>query len=155
MHASTGATCVKPTSKLDRFLYAPIREDANGVMITVLSAIARQELDPWEEAARCARLARSSAIQRVTELIATIPTARAVDESPVQAANRLVKLLPSERGPSRKSVSQDEQESKNVGFTVIGLMAMLIIQWFIFRDAASDLAENSTTVPSLSVSASP
>jgi hypothetical protein len=155
MHASINAPRVKENS-LDRFLYAPIREDANGLMITVASAIARQELDPWDEAAKWAQLARSSAIHRVTELIATLPSVRPVDESSVDAAKRLVTLLPRERGQVRTHGSEDDHESNRLRFTLIGLMVMLIIQWLIFRDVASDIPDDSAvTATAARVSASP
>lgn len=141
MRASINAPCVKQNS-LDRFLYAPIREDDNGLMITVASAIARQELDPWDEAAKWAHLARSSAIHRVTELIATLPSVRPVGESSVDAAKRLVTLLPRERGQVRTHGSEDDHESNGMKLTIIGLMVMLIIQWLIFRDVASDTPED-------------
>ena len=40
----------------DEFLYAPIGADASGNPVTLLSALARLDMDPWEEAANLARL---------------------------------------------------------------------------------------------------
>jgi hypothetical protein len=147
MDASINAPYLKSTSRLDRFLYAPIREDANGLMITVLSAMARQELDPWEEAAKWAQLARSSAIQRVTELIATVASGPPVSESSLEAANRLVTLLPREPAHAAAGRPGEGHESNKISFTMIGLMAMLIFQWLIFRDAASDIQQSSAAPP--------
>jgi hypothetical protein len=45
-----------PASEFDDFLYAPIVEGGNGMVLSVLSALARVNVDPWDEAARLARL---------------------------------------------------------------------------------------------------
>ena len=41
-------------SEFDDFLYAPIGEDRNGMLLSVLSALARLDIDPWQEAAKLA-----------------------------------------------------------------------------------------------------
>ena len=41
-------------SEFDDFLHARIVEDGNGLPLTVLSALARLNMDPWDEAARLA-----------------------------------------------------------------------------------------------------
>jgi hypothetical protein len=70
----------------DNFLYAPV--DAT---LTVLSALARLNLDPWKEAAALARLPASAAEARLASLIATLPDA-ALDSQAI--ATRLIALLP-------------------------------------------------------------
>jgi hypothetical protein len=44
------------TSKYDHFLFAPICEEANGMQLSVLSALARMDVDPWKEATRLAAM---------------------------------------------------------------------------------------------------
>lgn len=87
------------------FLYAEIGDDANGVPLSVISALARRDLDPWDQAARWSRSTRKSAIQELTELIAAAPLAigaRQTGESrqavPHEIATRLIALLPTMRG---------------------------------------------------------
>jgi hypothetical protein len=43
-------------SEFDNFLFASIGESRNGMLLSVLSALARLDLDPWQEAAELARL---------------------------------------------------------------------------------------------------
>jgi hypothetical protein len=43
-------------SEFADFLYAPIGEEENGMLLTVLSALARIGLDPWQEAGCLTRL---------------------------------------------------------------------------------------------------
>jgi hypothetical protein len=42
--------------EFDAFLYAPVDEEGNGVLLSVLSALARLDVDPWREAAELARM---------------------------------------------------------------------------------------------------
>jgi hypothetical protein len=43
-----------PGSDFDAFLFAPVGEERNGMLLSVLSALARLDVDPWQEAARLA-----------------------------------------------------------------------------------------------------
>ena len=56
-------------STYDDFLYAPVGEDRNGACLTVLSMLARRNVDPWEEAADLSRLPRDSARQKLVSMI--------------------------------------------------------------------------------------
>ena len=44
--------------EFDDFLFAPVGEEQNGMMLSVVSALARSDVDPWQEAAKLARLPR-------------------------------------------------------------------------------------------------
>ena len=44
-------------SEFDAFLFAPIGEEKNGMLLSVVSALARLNIDPWQEAANLATLA--------------------------------------------------------------------------------------------------
>ena len=39
------------TSRYDNFLFAPICDEPGGMRLSVLSTLARMNVDPWEEAA--------------------------------------------------------------------------------------------------------
>jgi hypothetical protein len=54
--------------EFDQFLGASIGEDRNGTGLSVLSALARLDVDPWKEATSLARLPREAAAVRLTEL---------------------------------------------------------------------------------------
>jgi hypothetical protein len=57
-HFSPGAIMALPArfsllhSDLNDFLFAPVGEEQNGVTLSVVSALTRLGVDPWEEAAR-------------------------------------------------------------------------------------------------------
>ena len=59
--------------EFDEFLGAPIREDRNGTTLSVLSALARLDVDPWDEATSLARMPREAAAERLTALIDALP----------------------------------------------------------------------------------
>jgi hypothetical protein len=50
--------------EFDEFLCAPIGADRNGTGLSVLSALARLNVDPWQEATSLARMPREAAVVR-------------------------------------------------------------------------------------------
>ena len=74
------------------FLFAVVCDEANGMQLTLVSAIARTGVDPWGEAARIARLPRERARE---VLIALIPPGLDAEHPAAQATvDRLIALLP-------------------------------------------------------------
>jgi hypothetical protein len=54
--------------EFDDFLYAPIGADGGEMPLSVLSALARLDLDPWQEAAELSELPKGTATQRLAAL---------------------------------------------------------------------------------------
>ncbi len=81
-------------SAFDAFLFAPMGEDGNGMLLSVLTVLARLGIDPWLEAAELARLPEETATQRLTSFIAALPDAETVHPDPPRIAARLIALLP-------------------------------------------------------------
>jgi len=88
-----------PGHEFDDFLFAPIREDANGMLLSVLSALTRLDMDPWQEAARLTRLSGEIATQRLASLIAALPDESSTHPDAGTIAARLIALLPHPPGP--------------------------------------------------------
>jgi hypothetical protein len=80
--------------EFDDFLSAPLGDERNGMRLNVLSALARLEVDPWQEAAQLANLPGTIAIERLASLIALLPVEPSMDRDPDTTAARLVALLP-------------------------------------------------------------
>ena len=78
----------------DDFLYAPIGEEGDGMLLSVLSALARLNVDPWDEASRLARLPREAATRFLATLIAALPDGSSARTDPEAHARRLTALLP-------------------------------------------------------------
>jgi len=83
-----------PGSEFNDFLFAPIGEDRNGMLVSVLSGLARSDVDPWQEAARLAELPGETATQRLASLIGALPDRVASYPDSRTIAARLVALLP-------------------------------------------------------------
>ena len=82
------------TSRYNQFLYAPICEEANGMQLSVLSALARMDVDPWEEATRLAAMPKAIAVRTLASTVGRVlGKSRNPSEMEVIAA-RLVQLLP-------------------------------------------------------------
>jgi hypothetical protein len=81
-------------SGLNDFLYAKVGAGADGGPVTVLSALARLGLDPWQEAGRLAGLSRPAAADSLARLIAAMPAPRRPAAEARAIAARLVLLLP-------------------------------------------------------------
>ena len=69
-------------SEFDDFLFASIGDDGNGMLLSVLSALARLDVDPRQEAADLAQLPVATALERLTSLIAALPDAPSVRRDP-------------------------------------------------------------------------
>ena len=98
--------CFHQRSQLDDFLFAPIGCEKNGMTLTVLSALARLDIDPWREAASLAQMPRESAAFRMSSLIAELP------EKP---SGRLDQGDPA-RPPDRAPASSVRRRARRAGF---------------------------------------
>jgi len=122
-------------SEFDDFLYASIDEDRNGVLMSVLSALARLDLDPWEEAGRLALLPQVTATRNLTSLIAALP-ARIGRPDAETIAPRLIALLPcreESHDPSRQALGGIETATRPSAFAfairwilLIGLLSAVL-----------------------------
>ena len=81
-------------AEFDKFLGAPIGPGRNGTPLSVLSALARLDVDPWQEAASLARMPRDTAAMRLTALIVALPGEPTKDVPAMTIAADLVALLP-------------------------------------------------------------
>src|ERR1700735_5126421 len=80
-------------SEFQQFLYAPICED-QGMTLSVLSALARQEIDPWTEAARLSQLPEETAVEQIIALLDALPRRIVASLDRMKVASRLSALLP-------------------------------------------------------------
>ena len=80
--------------EFDDFLYAPIGAHGGEMPLSVLSALARSDLDPWQEAAELSDLPKDIATQRLASLISQLPGGRWTLADSGAIAGRLIELLP-------------------------------------------------------------
>ena len=81
-------------SEFNVFLFAHVGEDRNHTPLSVLSALARLNLDPWQEAAELAQLPRESATQRLASSLAAQADGPPPHLEHGIIAARLIALLP-------------------------------------------------------------
>jgi hypothetical protein len=122
LNQMTNSPIPLPGSEFNDFLFASIGEDRNGMLVSVLSGLARSDVDPWQEAARLAELPGETATQRLASLIGALPDRVSSYPESRTIAARLVALLPR---PLRSSgVSQGASGS--------AWAAMISRPWWIY-----------------------
>jgi hypothetical protein len=122
--------------EFDEFLCAPIGADRNGTGLSVLSALARLNVDPWQEATSLARMPREAAVVRLTALIDALPNEGTIG-IPTTIAADLVALLP--RGNSlnvRSSVSLFAPAGPRQILMVLSAFAIMTL--IVFAISAAD-----------------
>jgi hypothetical protein len=124
------------------FLYASVGDDRNGMLLSVLSALARLNLDPWKEAAELSRLPKDTAIGRLASLIASLPDGRSAFPNREAIAARLIALLPRRAGleiPSRNDlvgVSSLTKSHRLFIYVAMAIMAILLSVPYIMQSRA-------------------
>jgi hypothetical protein len=78
----------------DKFLYSVIREEEGGASLTVLSALARRNIDPWEAAEELTRVPWAAAATQLSSLIAIPLRNAAVPQVPDPLVIDLLAKLP-------------------------------------------------------------
>jgi hypothetical protein len=130
-------TAPTPTARsaFDEFLYAPIAEENNGMLLSMLSALARLNVDPWDEAARLARLPREAAKRFVTALIGALPDGPAARTDPGATAERLIALLPRPLATKPvKGFPGNRYSLRRIVFLYVVLMLISLgAQWLLGR----------------------
>jgi hypothetical protein len=106
------------------FLFASIGEEKNGMLLSVLSALARLDIDPWQEAVRLARLPKDLARQSLASLIAGLPSGRWAPSDSTVIAARLAQLLPSRNSSKASSVVANR--------SVLEMTRHLAMMWLIY-----------------------
>jgi rare lipoprotein A len=137
------------SAEFDEFLYAPIAEERSGMLLSMLSALARMNLDPWDEAARLARLPRATATSFLTKLIAALPDGPSPRTNPGAVAERLIDLLP--RRPVSQGPLSTAQPKSGVTAALVVYLALLVLllinQWLAERASPASAPATSLTPP--------
>ena len=169
--ASAIPAAPRPGTEYDDFLFAPIGTETNGMLLSVLSALARMNVDPRKEAAALAELPRKEAVHRLSCLIEALPARPSAPEEPLTIAARLIKLLPHRSGldlplprdnaavpfwPGILLFATRALHSKTAIYVVILLIGLVLaVQWFgwnrsIVHATAVPTTQTSDTAPALS-----
>jgi hypothetical protein len=123
-------------SEFDAFLFAPIGEEKNGMSLSVVSALARLDVDPWQEAADLAGLPTEIAIKRLASLITALPGLLSAHLDSGKTAARLIALLPARA--SSKIASRETNsgvvamtKANRLVYVIFFVMAVLATAQFV------------------------
>lgn len=115
----------RPVTRYDAFLYASVCE-TDEMTLSVLSVLARLDIDPWQEADRLTQLSRDEAINSLASKIWQSNSDRWSPSEASLLAVRLIELLPS-RGRSPSSPPwTDDGNSRLTIWVVAGMLFMSI-----------------------------
>ena len=153
-------------SDLNGFLFAKVGVEASGMQLTVLSTLARQGVDPWQEAGRLAKLPKAAAIDELTRMITAMPACPWSLADATAIAARLVIMLPARGGglfdhETAKSVPSSLQATRRRAVVLalvtvlVGLMLNLVGQRGAALDAVARQPANAATSPATSSSGHP
>ena len=111
----------------ERFLCASVCEQNNGTQVTVLSALVRADIDPWEEATRLATMPRAKAEATLCSILRQISDHWTGTEVEAVSA-RLVQLLPTkDTGEPATSISTSIGEVDRSIFWLVWLGLALAV----------------------------
>lgn len=124
-------------SEFNNFLFATIGDDGKGGFLSVLSALARKNIDPWQEAAVLAGLPEETAVNRLASVIANFPDHMASPAGAMSIAKRLVALLPHVARTRLALPAATNSPFSLVYVVMLMLLAQLAITYFgpVFRHA--------------------
>jgi hypothetical protein len=118
-------------SDLNDFLYASVGDEQNGMPLSVLSALTRLGVDPWDEAARLAALPKAIAAEALAPMIARLSIGLSLARSDyVAVAQRLVGLLPMHEhvaSPAREPASAGVTKSVHAILLLVGVALAVTI----------------------------
>jgi len=150
-------------SEFTNFLYAPIGQDNSGMPLSVLSALARQDVDPWEEAANLTQLPEEEAVSHLVSLLGTLPNATQACPDPAAIATRLIALLP--RKPqhalprlnlfAQADLEKHSEVVSTLSFALILMVVMVLGVWLIGSFQTSGQSPTHSTPAPNAISQSP
>lgn len=129
--------------EFDRFLYAPVGEDRNGYVVTVLSTFARLGLDPWQEAAQLVTLEREAARVRLGTLLARFRDVPALASDHGRVARDLSQLLPEARTSSslKRAASTVADGRPGTSGVIWAVLAIIFVLFQMFMVGGSGSGE--------------
>ena len=125
--------------------------------LSVLSALARLDIDPWQEAAELAVLPGATATARLASLIALLPNEPAMRRDPDTIAARLVTLLPSRAGSNATLLKMSVGDGKVTQSWIVIYAVLMVLtfgtQWVLAMHQPSRPADKSPSRASETISA--
>ena len=123
--------------EFEDFLHAPIGMESNEMLLSVLSALARLNLDPWKEAAELSELPKEPATKRLAALIVRLPGGRWTQSDSMRIAHRLIELLPRRSNPSVPLIERAHGTPRMPGSSTAKMLICAVLAGMALIIAAS------------------
>ena len=107
-------------ARFDRFLYAPLCE-RDDIKVSVLSALTRQDIDPWELAAQLTRLPKAQAVKSLASIMEELDCRKWSHSEANEVATRLVEFLPSRNNSDLARFSMKSLKEHLVVWVTFGI----------------------------------
>ena len=135
--STNSASAIHRDTRFDEFLFTAIGEDKNGMCVTVLTALARLNFDPWKKAAELSGLSGDAARKTLGALIAKLPDLSS-PRSESETIDRLVDLLPMrQRAPAFDRTSGFDVLTNVRAFIVyVTLMGVMLGAYHLWENIA-------------------
>ena len=141
-------------SEFNAFLFSPIGEGRNGMPLSVVSLLARWDLDPWLEAASLAAMPADVAAQRLDSLIRTLPDQLLTLPDSRTIATRLIALLPRWTDlnirPPEKQARATAADAEAVALrrrSIVVVMILVIFALLLIDAQLATVSDESPTQP--------
>jgi hypothetical protein len=128
------------------------------MLLSVMSALARLDLDPWSEAADLAGMPRKSAIDRMASVISAQPGRTSAHLDPEAIAVRVIALLPREGSSRAKPLAPRPAAgvARDFRFIIfVALMAFLLSTQFLMRTRQPPAEAGGAHAPASNAVAAP
>lgn len=109
---------------LERFLRATVGEDVNGINVSVISMLARLEVDPWTEASDLAAMPDEPARKRLDTLMTRFKDVPTLERDQSKIISALLDLLPRKKAAANLN-------SPDVTAKLPALAMGLPLHWYI------------------------
>jgi hypothetical protein len=111
--------------EFNRFLFAPVGTDRFGGQLSVVSALARLDLDAWAEAATLDRLPRDAAARKLSVMLRRFTEIPQIAQDSGAIATRLIALLPGGANASRGTTEPPARRGATRGATILAVLVAL------------------------------
>jgi len=128
------------SAKFNDFLFATVCEDGDEMPLSVLSALARLDLDPWTEAAELARMPADGAARRLSSLLAGVVKGPPAQSDRATIAARLVALLPTSPTMIAASHGPAPGAASVPKLRLIRIMCLVFLAWMAANVLIGNLA---------------
>jgi hypothetical protein len=157
------APLARLSREFDAFLFSSIGDDRNGIPLSVVSLLARRDLDPWVAAASLTNLPTEAAAQKLTSWIRTIADPLSALPDVDAMATRLVALLPRRLDADIQSLAKPadftaittatapKHQQAIAAAILVAIYAILMIGSQLFLSHHSPLTQATTTTTTTSV----